>query len=63
MNNPGRYLALNHDHGASAASGSPYFTQQPGQKLYQWDTRSSAVHAQGLDYLVDGSDVSPFGVP
>ncbi len=25
--------------GATAASGSPYFTQQPGQKLYQWDTQ------------------------
>jgi hypothetical protein len=25
--------------GATAATGSPYFTQQPGQKLYQWDTQ------------------------
>jgi hypothetical protein len=25
--------------GATAASGSPYFTQQPGQKLYQWDSQ------------------------
>ena len=40
MNNPGRYLALTPPiNGASAASGSPYFTQQPGQKLYQWDTQ------------------------
>jgi hypothetical protein len=38
MNNPGRYLALTPPiNGATAASGSPYFTQQPGQKLYQWD--------------------------
>jgi hypothetical protein len=40
MNNPGRYLALSPPiNGATAASGSPYFTQQPGQKLYQWDSQ------------------------
>jgi hypothetical protein len=40
MNNPGRYLALTPPiNGATAATGSPYFTQQPGQKLYQWDTQ------------------------
>ncbi|MEO7208841.1 MAG: TonB-dependent receptor [Steroidobacteraceae bacterium] len=40
MNNPGRYLALTPPiNGASAVTGSPYFTQQPGQKLYQWDTQ------------------------
>jgi hypothetical protein len=40
MNNPGRYLALTPPvNGATAASGSPYFTQQPGQRLYQWDTQ------------------------
>jgi hypothetical protein len=40
MNNPGRYLALTPPiNGATAQSGSPYFTQQPGQKLYQWDTQ------------------------
>jgi hypothetical protein len=40
MNNPGRYLALTPPiNGSTAASGSPYFTQQPGQKLYQWDTQ------------------------
>jgi hypothetical protein len=40
MNNPGRYLALTPPiNGATAASGSPYFTQQPGQSLYQWDTQ------------------------
>jgi hypothetical protein len=40
MNNPGRYLALTPPiNGASAQSGSPYFTQQPGQKLFQWDTQ------------------------
>jgi Putative beta-barrel porin-2, OmpL-like. bbp2/Carboxypeptidase regulatory-like domain len=40
MNNPGRYLALTPPiNGATAASGSPYFTQQPGQSLYQWDAQ------------------------
>jgi hypothetical protein len=40
MNNPGRYLALTPPiNGATAASGSPYFTQQPGQKLEQWDAQ------------------------
>jgi hypothetical protein len=38
MNNPGRYLALTPPiNAATAASGTPYFTQNPGQKLYQWD--------------------------
>jgi len=40
FNNPGRYLALTPPiNGATAQSGSPYFTQQPGQKLFQWDTQ------------------------
>ena len=30
--------------GATAASGSPYFTQQPGQKLYQWDSQLNFQH-------------------
>jgi hypothetical protein len=38
MNNPGRYLALLPPiNGATAASGSPYFSENPGQRLYQWD--------------------------
>jgi Putative beta-barrel porin-2, OmpL-like. bbp2/Carboxypeptidase regulatory-like domain len=40
MNNPGRYLALVPPiNGATAATGTPYFTENPGQKLYQWDTQ------------------------
>ena len=39
MNNPGRYLALVPPiNGANAVTGTPYFTTNPGQKLYQWDT-------------------------
>jgi len=40
MNNPGRYLALVPPiNGATAQSGTPYFTENPGQKLYQWDAQ------------------------
>jgi hypothetical protein len=40
MNNPGRYLALVPPiNGATAVSGTPYFTENPGQKLYQWDAQ------------------------
>jgi hypothetical protein len=40
MNNPGRYLALLPPiNGATAATGTPYWTENPGQKLYQWDTQ------------------------
>jgi hypothetical protein len=38
MNNPGRYLALLPPiNGATAQTGTPYFTANPGQKIYQWD--------------------------
>jgi len=38
MNNPGRYLVLLPPiNGATAATGTPYFTANPGQKIYQWD--------------------------
>jgi hypothetical protein len=40
MNNPGRYLALVPPvNGATAQSGTPYFSENPGQKLYQWDAQ------------------------
>ena len=40
MNNPGRYLVLVPPiNGATAATGTPYFTENPGQKVYQWDTQ------------------------
>ena len=39
MNNPGRYLTLLPPiNGADAASGSPYFTQNPGDKAHMWDS-------------------------
>jgi hypothetical protein len=39
MNNPGRYLTLIPPiNGADAISGTPYFTENPGQKVFQWDS-------------------------
>jgi hypothetical protein len=39
-NNPGRYLALLPPiNGATASSGTPYFSENPGQKLFQWDSQ------------------------
>jgi hypothetical protein len=39
MNNPGRYLTLLPPiNGADAISGSPYFTENPGQAAHMWDT-------------------------
>jgi Putative beta-barrel porin-2, OmpL-like. bbp2/Carboxypeptidase regulatory-like domain len=38
MNNPGRYLALLPPiNGATALTGTPYFSENPGQRVYQWD--------------------------
>jgi len=38
MNDPGRYLTLLPPiNGADAASGSPYFTENPGNKAHMWD--------------------------
>ncbi len=40
MDNPGRYLALVPPiNGATAQSGTPYFTENPGQALFQWDAQ------------------------
>jgi hypothetical protein len=39
MSNPGRYLTLLPPiNGATAATGSPYFTENPGQTSNMWDT-------------------------
>jgi hypothetical protein len=39
MNNPGRYLTLLPPiNGAWAASGTPYFTENPGQRAHMWDS-------------------------
>jgi hypothetical protein len=42
MNNPGRYLALLPPiNGATAQTGTPYFSENPGQRVYQWDLQLS----------------------
>ncbi len=46
INNPGRYLVLLPPiNGATAASGTPYFTENPGDKYTAWDASVTA------DYL------------
>lgn len=42
INNPGRYLVLLPPiNGATAASGTPYFTQNPGDPYKAWDTSAT----------------------
>jgi len=42
MNNPGRYLVLLPPiNGATAASGTPYFTQNPGDPFKAWDAQAT----------------------
>jgi hypothetical protein len=48
MNNPGRYLVLMPPiNGATAFSGTPYFTQSPGDSFHAWDASLT------LDYMPD----------
>jgi hypothetical protein len=48
MNNPGRYLVLLPPiNGATAFSGTPYFTQNPGDKFKAWDASIT------FDYMPD----------
>jgi hypothetical protein len=43
INNPGRYLVLMPPiNGATAATGSPYFTENPGDKFWAWDSQITA---------------------
>jgi hypothetical protein len=42
MSNPGRYLTLLPPiNGATAASGTPYFTENPGDPMVAWDTTAT----------------------
>ena len=65
MSNPGRYLTLLPPiNGADAVSGSPYFTENPGEKAHMWDsTRHLPVHAQTVHHLVGGGRISSPDVP
>ena len=53
INNPGRYLVLLPPiNGATATSGTPYFTENPGDKYKAWDISTTfRLHAQPVHYL------------
>jgi len=43
IKNPGRYLVLLPPiNGATASSGTPYFTENPGDQFWAWDTQATA---------------------
>jgi hypothetical protein len=51
MNNPGRYLTLLPPiNGADAISGSPYFTENPGDKAHMWDS-TITFHWMPKEYI------------
>ena len=61
MNNPGRYLALTPPiNGATAATGTPYFTSTRTETLSVGYAAQFPVHAKGLDHLVDRGDLPAF---
>ncbi len=48
ISNPGRYLVLLPPiNGATAASGTPYFTESPGDQFHAWDASAT------IDYMPD----------
>jgi hypothetical protein len=51
MSNWGRYLTLLPPiNGATAASGSPYFTENPGQRAHMWDS-TVTLHYMPKQYI------------
>jgi hypothetical protein len=57
MNNPGRYLTLLPPiDGADAVSGSPYFTENPGQKAHMWDS-TVTFHYMPRQYITFWSEI------
>ena len=51
MSNPGRYLTLLPPiNGADAISGSPYFTESPGDKAHMWDA-TATFHWMPKQYI------------
>jgi putative OmpL-like beta-barrel porin-2 len=79
INNPGRYLVLLPPiNGATAASGTPYFTENPGDKYKAWDAsatfdympsqyitfRSEFIHrAANVPYFSGRGGVTPTSCP
>jgi len=57
LNNPGRYLTLLPPiNGANAVSGTPYFTENPGDKYHAWDATITADYmpSQWLTFRLEG---------
>ena len=70
INNPGRYLVLLPPiNGATAASGTPYFTENPGDPFKAWDTSVTADYLPSqyitwrLEYNHRAADVPYFAGP
>ena len=70
MNNPGRYLALVPPiNGATAFSGTPYFTENPGDKFRAWDLQLATDYAPApymtfrLEYNYREANVPYFSGP
>jgi len=58
MNNPGRYLVLVPPiNGATASSGTPYFTYNPGEKFSAWDA-SLSVDVMPDEFVTFRSEVN-----
>lgn len=54
INNPGRYLVLLPPiNGANATSGTPYFTENPGDKFKAWDV-STTFDCMPSQYITCG---------
>jgi hypothetical protein len=70
INNPGRYLVLLPPiNGATATSGTPYFTENPGDKYKAWDTSTTFDYMPSqyitwrLEYNHRAADVPYFSGP
>jgi hypothetical protein len=61
IDNPGRYLVLLPPiNGATAASGTPYFTENPGDPFEAWDAQVTFdLHAEPERHLPRGAHVPP----
>ena len=70
INNPGRYLVLLPPiNGATATSGTPYFTENPGDKYKAWDVSSTVDYMPSqyitfrIEYNHRAADVPYFSGP
>jgi hypothetical protein len=70
INNPGRYLVLLPPiNGATATSGTPYFTENPGDKFKAWDASTTVDYMPSqyitwrLEYNHRAADVPYFSGP